>query len=344
MKKLLPLALIIVLAITLFTGCSPEAEVPDDGEGLTQVEELLVYFVPSREPEEIITQTEPLKGMLTEELAELGFEVGDVDIKVGTTYEAVGEALSAGSAHVGLIPANTYVLYDDGAEVILTATRAGLNKDSENPADWNDGEPTLPIEEQVTYYRSLLVAGTTEKGQAAIEKVNNGEMLSLEEIKDLTWGVRGTTSGAGYVYPSLWLNEHYGVLLSDLPNVVQLDSYATSLARLASEGVDVVSIYADARRDYGEQWAGDWGKENIWTETGVIGVSSGIYNDTVSVTADKTVVSDELQEAIAQAFINIAQSEEGLAVIDIYAHEGYVPATSEDYDLTRQAQDILKNN
>ena len=44
---------------------------------------------PSREPEEIITATEPLKQMLTDELATLGYDVGEVDITVGTSYEAV---------------------------------------------------------------------------------------------------------------------------------------------------------------------------------------------------------------------------------------------------------------
>ena len=63
-----------------------------------------IAFVPSREPEEIITATEPLKEMLTSELAKLGYDVAEVDITVGTSYEAVGEALSAGTADVGLIP------------------------------------------------------------------------------------------------------------------------------------------------------------------------------------------------------------------------------------------------
>ena len=100
-----------------------------------------IAFVPSREPEEIITATEPLKQMLTDELATLGYDVGEVDITVGTSYEAVGEALAAGTADVGLIPGGTYVLYDDGCDVLLTATRDGLSIDSDNAKDWNDNAP-----------------------------------------------------------------------------------------------------------------------------------------------------------------------------------------------------------
>ena len=107
-----------------------------------KIDTLNVYFVPSRDPDEIVTATEPLANLMQTELAGLGYDIGEVKITDGTTFEAVGEALAAGTADVGFIPGGTYVLYDDGADVILTATRDGLNKDSDNPADWNDGQPT----------------------------------------------------------------------------------------------------------------------------------------------------------------------------------------------------------
>ena len=112
-----------------------------------KIDTLNVYFVPSRDPDEIVTATEPLANLMQTELAGLGYDIGEVKITVGTTFEAVGEALAAGTADVGFIPGGTYVLYDDGADVILTATRDGLNKDSDNPADLSlihISEPTRP--------------------------------------------------------------------------------------------------------------------------------------------------------------------------------------------------------
>lgn len=50
---------------------------------------------PPGNPDEIITATEPLKEMLKTELAKEGYDVGNVEITVGTSYEAVGESLSA---------------------------------------------------------------------------------------------------------------------------------------------------------------------------------------------------------------------------------------------------------
>ena len=91
-----------------------------------------------------------------------------------------GEGLEAGTIDVGLIPGGTYVLYDDGAEVILTATRNGLSKDSDNAKDWNDGQPTEASEKQAVSYRALIIAGPSDKGQEPAAKVNGGELTTKQ--------------------------------------------------------------------------------------------------------------------------------------------------------------------
>lgn len=336
MKKFLAVfSLITMLAAGVF---APAAQVSAQEE----IDKLTVAFVPSRDPEDIITTTEPLKQLLIDELAELGFNVGEIEITVGTSYEAVGEAMSAGTAEIGLIPGGTFVLFSDDVEVLLTSTRAGLTKDSENPADWNDGEATETSDEQVTYYKSLILAGPSEKGQELAAKVNAGEELTWEDLDSANWAVMSSSSSSGYIYPTIWLNERYGKGVSDLSHAVQSESYASSIARLASEQVDIIVGFADLRRDYGEQWTTEMSREaSIWEETNVIGVAPNVYNDTVSVSKNAEVMTDELKAAIQQAFINISETEEGKAVIAIYSHEGYQPATSEDYDTEREAQKIL---
>ena len=81
----------MLMAAAMCAGLTAGA-VPALAEENQQIEKLSIAFVPSREPEEIITATEPLKEMLTGELAKLGYDVAEVDITVGTSYEAVGEA------------------------------------------------------------------------------------------------------------------------------------------------------------------------------------------------------------------------------------------------------------
>ena len=308
------------------------------------IKKLTIGFVPSRNPDEIITATEPLKNLLKDELASLGYDVGEIDITVGTNYEAVGEALSAGTTDIGLIPGGTYVLYDDGAEVILTATRAGLNNDSDNPVDWNKNKPTVPTTTQTTSYRAILVAGPSEKGKALAAKVNNGEELTFEDLNNVTWNVMSSSSPAGYIYPTLWLHEKFNKTIPDLAKVVQADSYGNAFARLAAGQTDVLVTYADARRDYEESWKGEFGRSaSIWDETDLIGVMPAIYNDTISVSKNSKVMNDNLKKAIQQAFINIGNSEKGKEVIAIYSHEGYQEAKDSDYDNERKAQELVQN-
>ena len=308
------------------------------------IETLRIAFVPSREPEEIITATEPLKQLLTDELATLGYDVNEVDITVGTSYEAVGEALSAGTADVGLIPGGTYVLYDDGCDVLLTATRDGLSIDSDNPKDWNDNAPTEPTTEQVTSYRALIIAGPSEKGQELAAKVNAGEELTWEDVSSANWSVANSSSPAGYIYPSLWLQENYEKNITDLPHAVQSDSYGSAFARLASGQVDVLCTYADARRDYEDEWTGEYAMTNsIWDDTAVIGVTPAIYNDTISVSKTSPIMDDAFKAALSEAFINIGNTEAGKEVISIYSHNGYLPAQSSDYDSERAAQEMIQS-
>lgn len=354
-KFLLVLMTLLVSVVLMACGGEPSTSTDTEIESNTTTDsqtaatenktlkKLSIGFVPSRDPEEIITATEPLKELLTAELATLGYDVGEVDITVGTNYEAVGEALSAGTTDIGLIPGGTYVLYDDGAEVILTATRAGLSNDSDNPADWNKNEPTEPTTNQAISYRALLIAGPSEKGKAIAEKVNNGEEVTFEDLDELNWNVMSSSSPAGYIYPALWLKENYGKTITDLSKVVQVDSYGSAFARLAAGQTDVLVTYADARRDNEEKWTAEFGREaSIWEETDVIGVMPAIYNDTISVSKNSEVMDEDLKSALQQAFINISSTPEGKEVISIYNHEGYQIAKDSDYDNERAAQEIVQ--
>ncbi len=366
MKKTLAILLALVFCLAAFGGCvqvpaagdgdaqvpaadGGDAQVPavggGDASGNTQIEKLNLYFVPSREPDEIVTVTEPLKQLLKDELLNHGYEVGAVEIFVGTTYEAVGEALSAGTADIGFgMPGGTYVLYDDGADVILTSTRDGLSKDSDNAKDWNDGQPTEASDRQAVSYRALMIAGPSEKGQAIAAKVNAGEELTWEDINGLNWSVMNSSSSAGYIYPALWLQERYGKGITDLANAVQSDSYGSAFARLASGQVDALMTYADARRDYAEKWTSEYARTaSIWEETNVIGVTPGIYNDTIAVSKTSPIMDDALKATLQEAFINIAGTEEGKAVIAIYSHNGYQKAVSSDYDNERAAQELIQS-
>ena len=348
MKKLTALLLTIVLLL----GCA--SAMADN----IKMDVLTFQFVPSKDADVIITGTKNLPELIKAEMANLGYDIGEVQISVGTSYEATGEAMTAGTIDVGWLPGGTYAIYSQSKEVdvILTATRAGLSNDSENPADWNGiANKTLPTENQVTFYRSLIYAAPTEKGKALAAKVNAGEALTWDELNDCTWAVGNTSSSAGYIYPTMWLMDHYdGKKISDLSNVVNL-GYADAFAQAASEQVDIICCYADGRRDYEKPWnlptdqQDETGKQGmgregaIWDELNVIGVTSGIYNDTVAVTTAKPeIYNPEFINALQTALINIINTEEGKAIFSVYSHTGYAIAQDSDYDAARQALSAVK--
>lgn len=341
MKKLLTLALALMLCVLSVSAMA------------VSMDKLTFQFVPSKDADVIITGTKNLPELVKAEMAKLGYEIGEVEISVGTSYEATGEAMCAGSIDIGWLPGGTYAIYSQAQEVdvILTATRAGLSNDSTDPKTWNgDANKTLPTDEQVTFYRSLIYAAPTEYGKQLAAKVNAGETLTWEELDKATWAVGNTSSSAGYIYPTMWLMANYdGKKVSDLSNVVQL-GYADAFAQAAAEQVDIIVCYADGRRDYEAAWntatdsadatgkAGMGRTDSIWNELNVIGVTEGIYNDTVAVTtANPDIYNPEFINALQTALINIINTEEGKAIFSVYSHTGYAIATDADYNGARTA-------
>ena len=354
MKKVLG----AIALLSLIVGCAPTASSSSVVEAPVK-ETLSVFFVPSRDNATLVRGISFLPKVLKAELAELGYNFKSVSVYVGTSYEAVGEALDAGTADVGLIPGGTYAVYSEGGnlDVALTATRAGLSKDSDNPKDWNNGIATTgDSTNQVTYYRSLGIAGTSAKGRELAAKVNAGQQITWEDLQTVKIGVQGATSSAGRIYPTVKFMELYNKKLSDLPtaNIIPLSGYGAAAAAIANGTVDIAFGYADFRRDYATQWTTDYGRtKTIWEETDVVFVTPGIYNDTVTVS--KVTVDAALKTAIQTAFKNLVKDETALTgvsatetmflkvkdIFKVYSHEGYKDAKDSDYDNERKAQDIL---
>lgn len=327
--------------------------------GSKDIDKLTFQFVPSKDADVIITGTAGLDKLVIDEMASKGYNIGSVDISVGTSYEATGEALAAGTIDVGWLPGGTYALYSDECDVVLTATRNGLSNDSTNPADWNgEANATKKDGPQVTYYRSLIYATPSEYGKQLAEKVNNGEALTWDDLNQANWGVMNVSSSAGYIYPSLWLMNNYdGKKITDLDHVQTLDSYGSAFQQAAAESLDIIVCYADGRNDYEAAWTlptdqqDDTGKQgmgrsdSIWNELNVIGVGDKIYNDTVAVTmANPDIYNTEFITALQDSLIDIIGTEEGKNIFSVYSHTGYQKAVDSDYDIARAALKAVDEN
>lgn len=339
MKMWKMLAAVGVTACLMLAGCGNSGQTDSK-----HVKELKIAISPYQDADTMKTATEPLGKMIQDKMKEKGYTIDKITMNVGTSYGAVGEALSSGSADMGFISGATYVTYDQDIDVLLTALRQGLDKDTDDLAVWNDGSKEAFTNNLVTYYRSAIVVGPSPKGQAILQKVKNGQQPTWEELNALTWAVMSPASASGYLYPSLYLKEHYGKKISDLSHVVQSDSYTTSTARLASGQVDVLVAYSHIRAHMADKWQSIFGGTgDIWSQTGVIGVTGKIYNDTVSISKTSQVMQNEgFRKALGESLIEIGKTEEGLKVLKTLGHKGYDWAKSEDYDGERAVQKELR--
>lgn len=342
MKKNL-LALLLA-AMLLLTACGTTPSDGDTADDVTHIDTLNIAFAPYDAADTILEATAPMEALLQETLLNYGYEVGKVNMTVSSSYEACAEALSAGTADVGFISGGTYVLYSDECDLLLTALRNAYSKDSTNPADWNDGTEGVYNDDLAEYYRCIILAGPSAKGQELAAKVNAGEQLTWEDLDSATWCVLSASSSSGYIYPCLWLQENYGKSISDLSHVIQSDSHVTSAARLAAEQADIIVSYAHIQHKVADDWTSTLGRsDSIWNETNVIGVTQGIYNDTVCVSKTSPTMTDDFRQALGQALIDIGNSDAGKAVIACFAQVGYAWGQDSNYDGAREAEQLLKS-
>ena len=133
--------------------------------------------------------------------------------------------------------------------------------------------------------------------------------------------------------------------MTDLAHTVTIDSYGSGSARLASGQIDVLPMYADARRDFADAWTSTYGqKESIWAETNVIGVTPAIYNDGILVSKESKIMTPEFQKALKAAIKDMGTTEDGKKVLAVYSHKGYKDAKESDYKSEFAAEKLSQKN
>ena len=115
MKKLLTLALAVLMCVFAISAMADTVSIDRTLE---------LQFVPSKDADVIITGTKNLPELLKAALLEQGYDVKDINITVGTNYEATGEAMAAGTVDLGWLPGGTYALFSDDVDVIIDVADA----------------------------------------------------------------------------------------------------------------------------------------------------------------------------------------------------------------------------
>ena len=240
------------------------------------------------------------------------------------SYNAIVEAMESGTVDVGIMPPATYAQAREMgvAKAILSTT---LN-------DYDENEQLMPGVPVGSFKAEVLV------------RADSG-ITGYEGLAGKTIAYLGASSASGYIYPSLWLQEHYGKTIADLDHVVQSDSHSTSLARLATGQADVMVSFGHIRIKNAPNWQEKFGGTAPMVEqTGVIGVTEGIYNDMIAYSKHSDLMADEaFRKALGEAFIEIAQTDEGKQIISVFSQVGYTWGKDSDYDGERDAQAMLKS-
>jgi len=164
MKKLIPIVLVLIMALTLIAGCSSGPDV------------LEVQLIPSRDASVLDAQRKPLQDLLEAELDM------DVNVTIATDYNALIEGMASEQIHVGLLATTAYVLAADegAAEAILKSLRYDVDDDGNKLKD------------------KALVSGYAS--QLIVHK--DSGITSVADLKGKKIAISSFTSTSGFVWPA----------------------------------------------------------------------------------------------------------------------------------------------
>jgi phosphonate transport system substrate-binding protein len=282
---------------------------------------LVFTLTPSQEAGGLIETAEPLADLLE---AELGIPVSAL---VPSDYAGVIAALASGQAQIagGLGPRQMVQAEDQAdAELLLQSERFGsllyvTQWITNDPDTFCDDEPVAD-DEGYLYCNGVLGSDVTD-GPIGADK------LSLLEGETVSFVDQGSTSG--YAVPSLQLLEAGVDPIDGIEGVFAGGHDASVQAVYDGDAVVGVS-YNDARGDIAET-SPDVGEKVV-----VFGWSGAIPNDGFAASGE---LSPELRQQIQDAFVAIAETEEGGALLnELYNIDGLVPVESADFDVIRDLE------
>ncbi|SFA94098.1 phosphonate transport system substrate-binding protein [Lentibacillus halodurans] len=300
MKKFTYVGFALLFLIGILTACNSEAESEESEE--EELDELRVQFVPSQNADTLEAKAKPLEDLLSDELGI------PVTVSVSTDYNTIVEAMASDQVDVGFLPPTAYVLAEEqnAAEVILQSQRYGVN---------DDGSST---EELVDFYKSIFIVR------------EDSDIESLEDLEDRPIGYQNVTSSAGFVWPAASLMDAGLHPLEDVEPVT-LKGHDQAVISLLNGDVDAAVTFQDARNTV----VGDY--VDVFDDTRIIEFTEDIPNDTVAIRPE---VSEDMKEAVTEAFVTIGKDKEGREIIrDIYSHEGYAESEDSNFDIVREYEE-----
>lgn len=295
-----------------------------EGDRSDWPDEIVLGLVPSQDVDELVETAQPLADLLSDELGI------PVESFVPQSYTALVEAMNTGQAEIGAFGPIALVQAQDraGAIPILQSIRFGA---ATYHTQWMTNDPDRFCLDEIVeetddegntfaYCNGTAEADTGPVGEEALELIEEGESISFVDA----------ASASGYYYPATQLQQVTG-----LDPLTGIDGqfaggHPNSVQAVARGDFAVGVSFDDARTQVVEE------DPEIGTKAIVFAYSTEIPNDGIAVSSE---LPESLQQAIEDAFLAIADTEEGAqALFDVYEIEGLQEADLDALDAARQVE------
>lgn len=223
-----------------------------------------------------------------------------VETFVSTNYVGLVEAMGTGRVHVGMFgPAALVQAMDEhGMEVLLASVRQGS-----------------------TSYRSQF----NVRCDSGIE--------SFEDLRGKTIAWVDPGSASGYQFPYVTLLQEYGINPDTEMTGIFAGSHDAAMLSVYLGDVDVAVTFGGSPGSDGRTTI-EADYPDVMEEVCILGYSVDIPNDGMVVQPD---LDEDLKQSIADAFIDIASSEEGQALTQaLFNVTEFAPIDASAYDPVRE--------
>jgi ABC-type phosphate/phosphonate transport system substrate-binding protein len=271
--------------------------------------------------------------------------------------------MASEQVHAGFLTSQQYAFatleFPDKFDVLLSSVRNAYNAQVDVAGQIITDPQVIIDKMNAPGYDASTTSAVKVSSYYSALYVRNAQLAEIETaggwenwIKGKTVATQGVTSGSGYVYPAVLLDEA-GLKFVDTANAAPVaannevgfkvvSGHQNSVLSLLNEEVDGVFTFMDAR---GHATAFNAWKEanpgkTPFTETKAAALTPAIYNDTITTIASLT---PELREALGEAFIDVVATPEGGEALAIYNHTGYLFADDADYDGERLVYQFLNS-
>ncbi|HUF07632.1 MAG TPA: phosphate/phosphite/phosphonate ABC transporter substrate-binding protein [Candidatus Binatia bacterium] len=328
LRFLAVLVAIMMFAVACTSGgdASPgtdESEAPSGPEAWP--DELVMGFVPSREADTLVEDIDAMTAALAAALSEQAGRDITVEGFVPSDYTGLVTAMESGQAHIGAFGPFSLLQARDraGAEIILQSERFGsatyhTQFMTNDPDKYCDDEPVVVDEE--TGWMNCNGTADADEGPVAEEKIAEIEAGTTVSFVE-------QASASGYIFPAtIFLNN--GIDPETDLDAIFAGGHDASVVAVCDGDAEVGVAFDDARGAAETEC-------DIAENVIVFAYGPEIPNDGWAVAGD---LPDDLKEAIKQALLDYAGTEEGQATLnEIYEIDNLVEADLDAFTIVEDA-------